>query len=594
MDFCHFGIAMTKLDLGAQWIGEDTVRFTVWAPRYPTLHLHLMDRPPVPMNQDGKGYFRVEVDRIKEGDLYFYQLPNKDLRPDPVSRFLPEGVRGPSMILRPEFAWTDAAWKLPPQHQLIFYECHVGTFSPEGTFLGILKCLDHLKKLGANVLSLMPCAQFPGKCNWGYDWASAYAPHQEYGTPSHFKQLVNACHKEGIAVCLDVVYNHSGPEGWVLEDFGFYLSKKYSTNWGATMNFDGPHSDEVRRFFILNALYWIEEFHIDILRLDATHAIIDNSAIPFLKQLNEAVHGKALVIVENNLNDSRHIRPHSQGGYGAQMFWGDDFYYALRSLCTHEQEGFYRDYAGNVAELKQILQASVLYDGTRYSRFRSQTYGNSFEGIEPEQMVVFSQNHDQVGNRPLGDRYAPDFPWQKVTAFLTVLSPYLPLLFMGQEYNEESPFEYFVDFEDKDLIEAAFQGRKKEFGYTDESIPYPDHTAFLRSKLQWKIQPHLFALYCRLIAFRKSLPLLKREQIHVEGQDGWIGLHYGSDVTVFCAFAGGKFPLPGSCRKVLFHTEQQAFGGQDNVQMGEGSVTTGGPVGIVLQQGLNHERTFIL
>jgi maltooligosyltrehalose trehalohydrolase len=567
------------LDLGANFASPDRVRFKVWAPLLFALHLQLEGRPPLPMHKDEKGYFHLEIQDLKEGGLYSYILPNGDLRPDPVSRFLPKGLTGPTAILKSDFSWTDGHWKRIPQKDLIFYECHVGTFSSKGTFEGVLEHLPHLKKLGITCLSLMPIAQFSGRCNWGYDGSSIYAPHNGYGSPKDLKKLINACHAAGIAVCLDVVYNHLGPKDSFLNDFGPYRTDSYKTLWGPALNFDGPYSNEVRHFFIQNALYWVDEFHFDVLRLDATQAIFDFSATPFLQQLCAGVKDKAYIVVENDLNKSQIIRHVSEGGYGADGFWNDDFHHALHVAITHEKQTYYKDYQGGLKDLKTILQNSVLYDGTRYSTYRKQTYGSSFHGIEPQKLICFSQTHDQVGNRAYGDRLTLSFEQHKAVALLILLSPYLPLLFMGQEYGETAPFEYFVDFDEK-LSKKVFEGRKKEFRNTDE-IPHPDYSAFMRSKLQWKINADLLALYQHLIAFRKALPHFERKHIKVEGEESWISIEYAGGFLVFYALSEGTFSLPHA--KLLFHTEQTEFGGSNSAHFDGQKLSAKSSIGAVFQ-----------
>ncbi len=571
------------LNLGANFTPSGLVRFKVWAPSHPTLQLKIDGRSPVPMHQDEKGYFHCEVENLKEGDLYSYLLSNGDLRPDPVSRFLPHGVLGPTAILKPDFTWTDADWKGIAQKDLIFYECHVGAFSSEGTFAGIIKHLPHLKNLGITCLSLMPIAQFPGKCNWGYDWANAYAPHNGYGSPKELKQLIDTCHGAGIAVCIDVVYNHLGPKDCSLTDFGPYITDSYKTAWGPAFNFDGAYSDEVRHFFLQNALYWVHEFHVDGLRLDATHAMPDFSATPFLKQLCTTLAKKAHIIIENDLNDSRIIRPAEEGGYDAHALWNSDFHHALHVALTHEDQTYYEDFQGGLKDLKIVLQNSVLYDGRRYSTYRKRTYGNTFHQIEPQKLVVFSQNHDQVGNRLRSTRLSLSISEQKATALLILLSPYLPLIFMGQEYGEETPFEYFVDFDDKKLSDLIYEGRKREFQYKTGDIPQPDYAAFLRSKLQWNMDEHLLSTYKQLIAFRKSLPLFNRSQIKVHQGEHWIAIEYTGSYLIFYSLSGGSFELPLPHGKLLFHTRQSEFGGSGPVHFDGRTFSTHCSIGAVFQ-----------
>ncbi|HLB52602.1 MAG TPA: alpha-amylase family glycosyl hydrolase [Chlamydiales bacterium] len=560
--------------LGAHFLSDSTVSFRVWAPFTPALFLELEGKPSIPMEKKERGYFEVEVDSIKEGMLYSYRFANGLVRGDPVSRYLPQGPLGPTEICKSHFPWTDQNWKKIPQKELIFYECHIGTFTEEGTFAAAKKKIPYLKDLGINCLSLMPVAEFSGQFNWGYDWANAFSPYHGYGNPSEFKKFIDTCHAEGIAICLDVVYSHFGPEGCFLNDFGPYLTGRYKSPWGASINWDGPGSDEVRTFFLQNALYWIKEFHIDALRLDATHAFFDFSATPFIKQLIEKVAEKALVIVENNLNDFRLLAPPK----GANAFWNDDFHHSLHVALTKERSGYYMDYEG-LKSLKVVLEQGVLYDGTKVSPYRECSYGSSFQQAAPEQLISYLQNHDQIGNRAKGDRISLTFPEEKVVAMFLLFSPYLPLLFMGQEYGEKRPFRYFVDLSSKELMNAILEGRKEEFGENSEM----GESAFLQSKLSWKIDPFLHTLYKKLIAFRKIFPFCIKEGMKVEVQEGLITIVYPSLVVV-CGFSPGVFPLPKGAKNILLHTEESAFGGKGMISIEEKTFTLTCPTGVFFEK----------
>jgi maltooligosyltrehalose trehalohydrolase len=447
------------------------------------------------MQAVGCGYFHAVVDGVSAGALYRYRLDNDKERPDPASRYQPRGVQGPSQIVDNRFDWTDSKWTGIPFEKYVFYELHVGTFTPQGTFDAIVPRLPTLKDLGVTAVELMPVAQFPGDRNWGYDGVYPYAVQASYGGPAALKTFVNACHEHGIAVALDVVYNHLGPEGNYLADFGSYFTDRYKTPWGQAINFDDAESDEVRRFFIENALEWITDFHIDALRLDAIHAIVDPSARTFLQELRAAVHSKAKelgrnvqLIPESNRNDARVVSPPEVGGWGFDALWNDDFHHSLHVLVTGERNGYYEDFRG-IEDLAGSYREGFLYAG-QYSKFRKKRYGNSSKQIPAKRFVVYAQNHDQVGNRRVGDRLSQSLSLEqlRLAAGTVLLSPYIPLLFMGEEYGESAPFQYFVSHEDPSLIEAVRRGRQQEFtrfGWAGE-IPNPQSEAtFARCKLNW-------------------------------------------------------------------------------------------------------------
>lgn len=484
-----------KLDVGARPTG-DGVQFRVWAPRAGSVAVRLVggEAKPFPMEQRERGYFEVTVPRITAGARYTYSLDGDKDRPDPASRFQPDGVHKPSQVVDPDaFPWTDQQWRGLPQRDLIIYELHVGTFTKGGTFPAIIPFLDYLKHdVGITAIELMPVAQCPGARNWGYDGAYPYAVQSSYGGPDALKQLVDACHAKGLAVVIDVVYNHLGPEGNYLGDFGPYFTDKYRTPWGTAINYDGPESDEVRRYMIDNAVYWISEYHIDALRLDAIHGIFDFSAYHILRELNDAVHAEAArlgrtvsVIAESDLNDVRVITPPELGGYGLDGQWNDDFHHAIHGLVTGEREGYYADFGG-VDQVATALREGFVLAGT-HSVYRRRRHGNSSRHCPPSRFVVFAQNHDQVGNRAYGDRLSSLVPDALHSIAATVLlAPSLPLVFMGEEYGETAPFQYFVDHGDPGLIEAVRKGRREEFahfGWT-EDIPDPvDPQTFERSRV---------------------------------------------------------------------------------------------------------------
>jgi len=550
-----------KLDIGATVLDQGKVRFRVWAPMARNLSVRLISGSgtrDLPMERDERGYFSMMADNAWPGDLYFYLLENEIERPDPTSRFQPRGVHGPSQIIDPaEFQWDDDRWKGLSLKNYILYELHVGTFTEEGTFESVIPCLDYLKGLGITAMELMPVAQFPGSRNWGYDGVHPFAPQNSYGGVAGLKRLVNECHKKGIAVVLDVVYNHLGPEGNYLSSFGYYFTDKYRTPWGEAINFDGPYSDEVRRYFIDNALCWITEYHIDAIRIDAIHGIFDFSARHFLEDLGEAVHRQAerlsrkiYVIPESDLNDVRVINPRETGGYGLDAQWNDDFHHALHTLLTGEEKGYYRDF-GKISHLEKTYREGFVYSG-QYSEFRKRRHGSSSKEREAHQFIVFSQNHDQVGNRLTGDRLSQtqSFEKLKLAAGVVLLSPYIPLLFMGEEYGEAASFQYFVSHSDESLIEAVRKGRREEFAsfQWEGEVPDPQaETIFLNSKinrglhLQGRHHTH-FRFYQELIRLRKGVPPLghlNKKDLDVRGFEEerllYVRRWYGAE-QIFCLY----------------------------------------------------------
>lgn len=501
----------------------------------------------LPLEPRGNGYFSARSRRAREGDDYLFVLDGEKERPDPVSRFQPYGVHGPSRIVRPDaFGWKDKRWKGMAYEDLIFYELHPGTFTPEGTFEGAAKKIPYLKKLGITCVEIMPVAQFPGKRNWGYDGVQLYAPQNSYGGPAGMKKLIDACHRQGLSVCLDVVYNHLGPEGNYLWDYGHYFTSKHHTPWGDAVNYDDRDSRHVRDFIIRNACSWISEYHIDVLRLDAIHSIIDTSRPHILEELNTRVQTlarrlrrKVHIVAESDLNDARIIRPRSKKGFGLAGQWSDDFHHAVHALLTGETNGYYADY-GSAHDIVKVLQDNFIYDGSRYSRFRKDRHGKPAQDVPARQFVVCTQNHDQVGNRAYGERLGAlvDPVRERLAAFLLLLSPYTPLLFMGQEYGEKAPFQYFVDHGDPGLREAVRQGRAREFaafGWKDIPDPASAKT-FLNSRLKWPslkkpFHQKMLRLYQDLIALRKKMQLSGCR---------WQNLHYDAGTRCLSAVCRGR------------------------------------------------------
>jgi maltooligosyltrehalose trehalohydrolase len=510
--------------LGAHRRGE-VVEFLVWGPSVAQLDVHLIDSGEyVRLELTTNGYHAGYAQAVAESARYLYRIDGRVERPDPASRWQPDGVHKPSAVLPQDFRWADKGWRGIELADYIFYEVHVGTYTPEGTFAALIDRLPELRELGVTAIEIMPVAEFPGERNWGYDGACPFAAHHAYGGPLGLKKFVNACHGLGLAVVLDVVYNHLGPEGNYLADFGPYFTDRYHTPWGDAINFDGPYSDHVVRYFVENALQWLDEFHIDALRLDAIHGIVDQSAQPFLACLSKAVDELAQaqtrnihLIAESDLNDFRVVQSRELGGYGLHAQWSDDFHHALHSLQTGERDGYYEDF-GRVADLAKAFRTGFVYEG-QYSRHRKQRQGNSAACIKASELVVCSQNHDQVGNRMLGERSAAllDFEALKLSAAAVLLSPFLPLLFMGEEFAEQHPFLYFTSHGDPGLSEAVRDGRRREFAafaWQGEPADPQSEATFLSSKVHAlrdldSKQRQLRDFYRELIRLRKSVPALR-------------------------------------------------------------------------------------
>lgn len=551
-----------RLLLGADYLGQGETAFTVWAPLQSALWLKVEGQKPIPMKRDEWGYFTL-TEAASPGDLYTYQLVNGLQRPDPVSRLLPKGVHGPTQIVNTDYDWHDGEWSGIELSDAIFYELHVGTFSPRGTFEAIIDRLDYFLELGINMIELLPIAQFAGRWNWGYDGVSLYAPCYAYGGPLGLKRLVDHCHKKGIGVCLDVVYNHFGPEGNYLAEFAPYLHNRYHTPWGKALNYDSAMSDHVRRYVIDNALYWVYEYHIDALRLDAIHGIFDFSAHEMLRELREALPKNVHVIGENNLNDCRFLRPKEEGGWEFSAVWNDDFHNAMHAYFTKENHIYYGDF-GKLEHITKCLDEGIVYSG-QYSPFSKRRRGNSAENIPYEKFICFIQNHDQVGNRPFGERLSTLLPLSrlKMAATLNILSPMTPMLFMGEEYGEENPFEYFVDFSDEKLMRSIYEGRKREFHC--DHMPFPGKESYMKSHLSWDTKAsyqEVYSMYRKLIALRKEYPPKKglvANDVNVFSEEEWFAFEYPTRVdkslVVLLVFAPCQIELPFEQREVIFSTQ---------------------------------------
>jgi len=528
------------MKLGARYGENNTCEFSVWAPIVNNISLKLLTplERLVPMERDNHGCWNVNVNDCPPGSSYVYRIDNDRDRPDPASFYQSDGVHKASQVIdHHSFKWQDNDWKGIDKRDMIIYEIHVGTFTNEGTFFSAVNRLDDLKELGINAIEIMPVAQFPGERNWGYDGVYPFAVQNSYGGPDGLKGFVNECHKRDMAVILDVVYNHLGPEGNYIRDFGPYFTDKYESPWGQAINFDGEHNQGVRSYFIENALYWFDYYHFDALRLDAIHGIYDNSESPFLLELVESVkefstrRGREYYLMaESDLNDANAARSTNKGGLGLDVLWCDDFHHALHTLIAGEDGGYYVDY-GSVDHLVKSLKEGFVYSG-EYSKFRKQNHGNSSKDLSADSFIVFSQNHDQVGNRVQGDRIAGlvSFEAQKLAAGIILLSPYIPLLFMGEEYGETKPFHYFTSHSDPGLIEGIRQGRKKEFEKfrwkVEPADPQTEET-FVKSTIDWtkrQTGDHktLLNYYRELIHLRKNIAALSnldKESMTVQGDD---------------------------------------------------------------------------
>jgi maltooligosyltrehalose trehalohydrolase len=596
-----------SIPLGATIDARGTARFLVWAPKAQRVDLHVQGGSRLQMERGADGYFAAAMAGVAPGLRYSYSLDGGANRPDPASRHQPEGPHGPSELVERDFAWTDRDWRGHPLSRYVIYELHVGTFTPAGTFEAALERLDDVKELGVTAVELMPVAQFPGGRNWGYDGVGLYAAQSSYGGPLGLKRLVDACHARGMAVVLDVVYNHFGPEGNYLAEFGPYFTERYKTPWGPALNFDGEHSDHVRRFFIENALYWISECHIDALRLDAIHAIVDPSPVPFVQELAAAVHRRAAelgrdvhLIAESAANDSRLIGEPERGGIGMDAQWNDDFHHALRTVLTGEAEGYYSSY-GRVEHLAKAMREGFVYTG-EHSAFHKRRHGSDCRDVPAERFVIFTQNHDHVGNRMMGERLnvlvSPERA--RLAAAAVILSPYIPLLFMGEEYAETAPFLYFVSHTDPKLVEAVRKGRSEEFAAFKWQGEAPDPQAeetFARSKLDHALRHRpghreMLAYYRELLRLRREAPALahlSKETLEVRFVEQertltvrrWAPPRPGEEHTeAFLAFnfgeADAEIAAPAGRWALSLDSNDEAYGGRGRTAPSEMKLTVPG------------------
>jgi maltooligosyltrehalose trehalohydrolase len=552
--------------LGARLRGDGTVEFRVWAltPERVAVRVRGADHE---MADVGHGV-REAVVEAGPGDDYWFVLDGNAL-PDPASRHQPEGLRGPSRVV--EVARPRALERRPSLDELVLYELHAGAFSEAGTFDGAIAHLDALAELGVNAIEVMPIAEFPGRHGWGYDGVYLSAAHSAYGGPEGFARLVDAAHERGIAVVLDVVYNHVGASGGdALRAFGPYFTDRYSTFWGDAINYDDEWADPVREWVLQSAAGWVEDFAVDGLRLDAIHAIYDTSAKHVLRELTERVD--ALVIAESGLNDPRVVRA---DGLGCDAVWADDFHHALRVLLTGERDGYYEEY-GTVAQLAGMFHRPVLHTG-QWSSFRKRSYGAPHDDVPPERFVVFDQNHDQVGNRALGDRLAAEL--RPLAAFATLLSPFVPMLFMGEEHGEDAPFQFFSDHIDEEIATATREGRRREFAafaqFAGEEVPDPqDPATFARSKLSWRGDPALRDFYKGLLEARREIAG-EAETEALSEDERWLVVRRGEHLLAM-NFADAERTVPVSCTRIVLGTH-------DAISVDEATVTLPPRAGVLLR-----------
>jgi maltooligosyltrehalose trehalohydrolase len=532
--------------------------FSVWAPVAGSIAVKIGDERYEMARATDRGWWSVRVEDAGPGTDYAFLLDDDPKPyPDPRAMWMPNGVHGPSRVYsESDFTWTDERWNAPPLASGIIYELHIGTFTLEGTFNSAIPRLRHLAELGITHVELMPVAEFPGDFGWGYDGVALFATRDLYGGPDGLKRFVDACHAQGMAVLLDVVYNHFGPVGNYAGRFGPYMTNRHSTPWGDAVNFEFEESDEVRRFFCDNALMWMREFHIDGLRLDAVHEYMDRSAINFMEQLaTEVEHlstvlGRLLVVIaESDLNDPRVVRPREANGYGMDAQWNDDFHHALFTVlhAGDEGKGYYADF-GSMEKLAKALTQVFVYDGV-YSAYRHKIHGRPVEMLSAHRFVGFIQNHDQIGNRATGDRleHIIGLERAKVALGLVLTTPFVPLLFQGEEFAASTPFQYFAHHEEEAMARAVSEGRKREFagfGWPSELVPDPESSeTFLRSKLRWDevgqgSHAEMLA-WCRsLIAFRRESPSLNdgepgRTRVEFDESGRWLVMDRGQ-VRILC------------------------------------------------------------
>jgi maltooligosyltrehalose trehalohydrolase len=568
--------------------------FEVWAPRASTMEVKIGNKK-FPMEKKSRHYWSAAIEEAGPGTDYGFVIDGLEpALPDPRTQWQPHGVHAESRLVgHSAFAWSDQDWQAPPLSSALIYELHLGTFTPEGTLKAAESHLDYLKALGVTHVELMPIANFPGKRGWGYDGVDLYAIFNAYGEPDDLKRFVDACHGKGVAVLLDVVYNHLGPVGNYLGKFGPYFTHSHTTPWGDAVNFEEAGATEVRRFLIDNALMWLRDYHIDGLRLDAVHAYMDRSAIHFLEEITgevrrlEAAMGKHFILIaESDLNDPRIVKAEEAGGYGLDAQWSDDFHHALFSVISGERAGYYTDF-GSLAQLAKSLRCVFVYDGN-YSEYRHRNHGRQVVGLSGHRFIGFVQNHDQVGNRAQGERVSHEagVGRAKIAAALVLTAPFVPMLFQGEEFGASAPFLYFTDYDDPELGRMISEGRKKEFvafGWAPDQIPDPqDEQTFLQSKLNWAElteQPHR-----SLLQWHKDLINLRRNQsklndgnlnavnVRIDEEAQWLVLERGN-LRIACNL--GRAPVDvevGDGSRILLASDDSIALSGANIRLGPDSV----------------------
>ncbi|MEN3283093.1 MAG: maltooligosyltrehalose trehalohydrolase [Solirubrobacteraceae bacterium] len=554
--------------LGASVVDEGIVEFRAWAPRAQRVSVRVGGAEH-DLGDEGFGMRAARVP-AGAGDDYWLAVEGRRF-PDPCSRWQPRGIRGPSRVLdTTDFEWSDKRFRAAPRREAVLYELHVGAFTAEGTFDAALERLPGLAELGITHVELMPVAEFPGRHGWGYDGVYVSATHSAYGGPQGLQRFVDAAHAAGLGVILDVVYNHVGASGTkALEAFGPYFTSRYETPWGPAINYDGEDSDPVREWMLQSAEGWVRDFHLDGVRLDAIHAIHDEGASHVLRELADRVHAvnrRALVIAESGLNDPKVVRPSRQGGYGHDAAWADDFHHALHALLTGERSGWYEEF-GVVAQLAKAFHRPHVHDGG-YSTFRRRRFGARADDRPPDQFVVFAQNHDQVGNRAFGDRLPARV--QPLAAFCTLLAPFTPMLFMGEEHGEQAPFQFFSDHIDKRIADATREGRRREFAafaeFAQREVPDPqDPATFERSKLTRRGGAKLRLLYAALLRARRELPP-GVDSVEYSEDDGWLRVRRGA-FELACNFAARARTVPIEGRAIALATHDAAELGHGGVRL---------------------------
>jgi maltooligosyltrehalose trehalohydrolase len=541
-----------------------STHFRVWAPDANQVTLKLLRQGDIAMCREDDGHFSVSAP-ARAGDRYFLQVDDHKPVPDPVSRFLPEGVHGPTEIVDPDsFQWADSAWRGLELRDYLIYELHVGTFTPEGTFDAIIGKLDYLKRLNVSVIELMPVAAFPGTRNWGYDGVAPYAVQASYGGPDGLKRLIDAAHRAGIGVMLDVVYNHLGNEGNYLRMFGPYFTDRHHTPWGEAINYDGPGREGVRRYVVENALYWVREYHMDGLRLDAVQTIYDDSRPEIVAEIAENVDAlarepgrKVCVIAETDENDARYVRPRERGGCGLAALWSDDFHHAAHTLLTGERNGYYQDF-GKKEQLAKALEEGFVFQGEHF-QYWGRPRGTSSAAMALTQHIIALQNHDQVGNRAYGERLTQLLPLgaRRVAASLLCLAPHTVLIFMGQEFGEPAPFLFFTSYGDPALQQAVREGRRREFqAFNWKDFPDPeDPQTFEKSKLHWELtdaRGSILPWYRQLLELRRRVVLPGERTCRAEvREDGAIVMSVPAREPKVTVVALGEGALPAPWCRVM-------------------------------------------